>query len=46
MGFTGNQIDVNTALNGMTYQGTLNYNGPDTLAITANDQGATAPAAP
>jgi hypothetical protein len=40
MDFTGTQTSVNNALNGMTYQGNLNYMGPDTLTITANDQGA------
>jgi hypothetical protein len=38
---TGKVADLNTALSGLTYQGVLDYNGPDTLTITTNDQGNT-----
>jgi VCBS repeat-containing protein len=41
MTFTGSQSAVNTALNGMSYLGTLNYNGPETLTLNVNDQGNT-----
>ncbi len=41
MTFTGTLSAVNTALNGASYLGTLNYNGPDTITLTVNDQGAT-----
>jgi VCBS repeat-containing protein len=40
--FTGTLANVQAALaSGVTYQGTLNYNGPDTLTLTVSDQGAT-----
>ena len=39
--FTGSQSDVNAALNGLVYAPNGNFNGPDTLQITTNDQGAT-----
>ena len=39
MEFTGTQTDINAALNTLSYQGTLNYYGPDTLTVTTNDQG-------
>jgi VCBS repeat-containing protein len=41
MVFAGTVAEVNAALNGMTYQGTLNYNGPDTLTLTVDDLGNT-----
>jgi hypothetical protein len=41
MTFTGTVADINAALNGLTYQGNLNYNGPDTLSITTVDNGNT-----
>ena len=39
--FKGNLNDINAALAGLTYQGNLNFNGNDTLNLTANDQGFT-----
>ena len=40
--FTGTLAQINTALAaGVTYQGSLNYNGSDTLTITTNDLGNT-----
>jgi hypothetical protein len=41
MTFTGTVSDINTALNGLSYQGNLNFNGSDTLNITTNDNGNT-----
>jgi VCBS repeat-containing protein len=41
MTFTGSVNDINNALNGLTYQGKLNYAGSDTLTIITNDQGNT-----
>jgi large repetitive protein len=41
MTFTGTVADVNSALNGLTYLGNANYNGPDTLTIHTDDQGNT-----
>src|SRR5262249_10876327 len=38
---TGALGALNTALNGLTYTPTLNFNGSDTLTITANDNGNT-----
>jgi beta-glucanase (GH16 family) len=39
---TGSQTDIDTALaSGLTYTPSLNYNGGDTLTITANDLGNT-----
>ncbi len=35
----GTVADINTALDGLVYQGIDNYNGPDTLTITTNDLG-------
>ncbi|MBF0272768.1 MAG: tandem-95 repeat protein [Magnetococcales bacterium] len=40
---TGTLTQLNAALSGMTYQGTLNYNGTDTLTLTISDQGNTGP---
>src|SRR2546423_529358 len=31
---SGSQVDINTTLASLSYQGTLNYNGPDTLTVT------------
>jgi len=39
--FSGNLNDINAALSGLSYRGNLNFNGADTLTLTANDQGAT-----
>ncbi len=39
--FTGSQSAINSALNGLTYQGLNQYHGSDTLTITVNDQGNT-----
>ncbi len=33
----GTQAQINAALGTLTYQGTLNYNGPDTLTVTSSD---------
>jgi hypothetical protein len=41
MTFTGTVNDINAALNGLSYQGNLNFNGTDTLNITTNDNGNT-----
>ena len=41
MTFTGTVSDINAALNGLSYQGNLNFNGSDTLNITTNDNGNT-----
>jgi large repetitive protein len=38
---TGTLADANAALNGLTYTPTSGYFGPDSLAITSNDHGAT-----
>lgn len=38
---TGPQAAVNVALNGLTYRGSLDFNGPDTLTITVSDLGNT-----
>uniref|UniRef100_UPI0018805D47 tandem-95 repeat protein n=1 Tax=Oculatella sp. LEGE 06141 TaxID=1828648 RepID=UPI0018805D47 len=35
----GSLIAINTVLAGLTYQGTSNFNGSDTLTIVTNDQG-------
>jgi hypothetical protein len=37
--FEGTIAQVNNALNGLSYQGDLNYNGDDTLTITTDDLG-------
>ncbi|WP_181357624.1 cadherin-like domain-containing protein [Stenomitos frigidus] len=39
--FRGNLSDINAALSGLSYRGNPNFNGADTLTLTANDQGAT-----
>jgi hypothetical protein len=44
MSFTGTVSAINTALNGLSYTGALNYNssqGAETLSIVTNDQGNT-----
>src|SRR5262249_22197170 len=37
--FTGTVSDVNTALDGMIFTPTQDYNGPATLSLTTDDQG-------
>src|SRR2546423_819019 len=37
---SGSQVDINTTLASLSYQGTLNYNGPDTLTVTSRDSNA------
>ena len=39
MTFTGTIADVNARLNGLSYLNTLNYNGPEQITLTVNDQG-------
>ena len=39
MTFSGTLTNINAALNGMTYLGNADYNGPDTLSIGVNDNG-------
>src|SRR5206468_366374 len=34
---SGSQVDINATLASLAYQGTLNYNGPDTLTVTSTD---------
>src|SRR5204863_474609 len=41
MTFTGTITAINTALTGMSYTGTLDYNGAATLTILTDDQGNT-----
>jgi hypothetical protein len=41
MTFSGTVAAINTALNGLIYRGNLNFNGPDSLSITTNDNGNT-----
>ncbi|HYI11946.1 MAG TPA: tandem-95 repeat protein, partial [Thermoanaerobaculia bacterium] len=41
MTFTGTIANINTALDGMTYTPTLNYNGSATITVNTNDQGFT-----
>ena len=41
MTFSGTVAAINAALNGLGYQGNLNFNGSDTLNITTNDNGNT-----
>jgi hypothetical protein len=43
--FEGLAADVTTALNGLSYQGTANFNGADSLSIQANDGTATSSSA-
>ena len=37
---SGTQAQINAALGTLSYQGTLNYNGPDTLTVTSTDSNA------
>lgn len=37
--FQGTLTDLNAALNGLTYQGNLNFNGSDVLSVVLNDLG-------
>src|SRR5439155_13488218 len=37
---SGSQADINATLASLAYQGTLNYNGPDTLTVTSRDSNA------
>src|SRR5207253_1310627 len=37
---TGSQADISSALASSAHQGTLNYNGPDTLTVTSRDSNA------
>ncbi len=37
MSFTGSPADINTALDGLLYDPTINFNGSDTLSITVDD---------
>jgi hypothetical protein len=41
MTFSGTVAAINAALNGLGYQGNLNFNGSDALNITTNDNGNT-----
>lgn len=41
MTFTGTTANINTALNGLSFSPTANFNGAASLAITTNDQGNT-----
>jgi VCBS repeat-containing protein len=34
---SGSEVDLNATLATLSYQGTLNYNGPDTLTVTTTD---------
>jgi len=43
---TGTLTDLNAALNGLSYAPNANYNGSDSLAITANDNGNTGAGGP
>ena len=43
---TGAVADVNTALDGLVFQPTADYNGPATVQITTNDQGSTGSGGP
>lgn len=36
---SGSAADINAVLGTLTYQGNLNFNGPDTLTITTKDRG-------
>jgi len=46
MTFTGTAAAINAALNGLSFLGTLNYNGPATVAITTEDLGQTGAGGP
>src|SRR5207244_1120278 len=41
MVFTGTMVDINAALDGMSFTPSANYNGPASIAFTTNDQGNT-----
>ncbi|MBF0294938.1 MAG: cadherin domain-containing protein [Magnetococcales bacterium] len=41
MVFTGTKTQLNTALTGMSYQGSANYNGSETITLSISDQGNT-----
>src|SRR2546423_9435549 len=43
---SGSQVDINTTLASLSYQGTLNYNGLDTLTVTSRDSNAETERAP
>ena len=38
---SGTETDINATLASLIYQGTLNYNGPDTLTVTSTDSAGT-----
>ena len=46
MTFRGTLVDVNAALNGMSFTPGLGFSGPATLTITSNDLGNTGPGGP
>src|SRR5207248_1519269 len=37
---SGSEDDINATVASLAYQGTLNYNGPDTLTVTSRDSNA------
>src|SRR5207249_166363 len=37
---SGSQVNINASWSSLAYQGTLNYNGPDTLTVTSRDSNA------
>jgi Spy/CpxP family protein refolding chaperone len=41
MTFTGSIADINSALNGLSYSPSADFNGPASLTITTNDMGST-----
>jgi len=41
VGFSGSQTNINSALNGMVFSPTLNFNGTAAVTISTNDQGNT-----
>src|SRR5262249_33228991 len=43
---TGSLANINTALNGLTFQANANYNGAANLTVTTNDQGNTGSGGP
>jgi hypothetical protein len=43
---TGTVAEINAVLQGLSYTGTLNFNGTDTLTITTNDNGNTGAGGP
>ena len=46
MTFTGSVADINAALSRLFYRGDANYNGPDAITITTNDNGNTGSGGP